>query len=270
MTIITFASKTYAQAYSAGAPNPKPICIELLGAGELLSLYNLVAANLGQGRVKRFSDTASARKRTWAKLVEYQATIDAEAKADDFSMSPAELSAQTLRPKADEGQHDDLQEDAEMAGYEAKVTLTPADRAQIADEAAARKSVELPKSEQLIAAAAAAKAAPTTGGRSNIWRRPKHENPSKIAYRPEDGTVQAGLYALLTKPGGIEMDAYCAAAKQLKTKDSTLFTPPSVWGALRYLFVTSRGYGLDFDGTKLQLLVPADERQSSRKLKREG
>ena len=72
---------------------------------------------------------------------------------------------------------------------------------------------------------------------------------------------------LTSQPDGLTMEAYCEAAAKVKTKDATLFTPSSVWGALRYLFVTNRGYGLDFDGTRLKLLVPADERQSSRKLK---
>ena len=268
-TTITFLGKNYGQANIPNAAQ-QPIIIGGLSGPALVTLHNLVSSNLGQGAVKRFSSLDKAINRTWAKLVEYQATVDAEA-----------------------GQHDDLQDDVEMAGYEAKagaievnpsgtaivhtgepgsfkLVLSEEDKTLIADEAAARKPAELPKSEQLIAAAAAARTAPTPGGRSNIWRRPKHENPSKIAYRPEDGTVQAGLYALLTQPGGITMDAYCAAAQALKTKDRTLFTPPAVWGALRYLFVTTRGYGLDFDGTVLKLLVPNDERQSSRKLKREG
>ena len=167
-------------------------------------------------------------------------------------MSAEELAKQTGRPKADD------------------IVLSDTDKNQIAQEAAARKPAEAPKSEQLLQAAAAAKKAPTTGGRGNIWRRAKHENASKVAYRPLDGTVQGELYKLLTREGGIPMEEYCEAAKQIKTKDATLFTPSSVWGALRYLFVTNRGYGLDFDGTKLALLVPNDERQSSRKLEREG
>ncbi len=116
---------------------------------------------------------------------------------------------------------------------------------------------------------AAKKAEATTpAAKRSIWRRAKHEAASKTAYRPEAGTVQAQLYDILTaKPEGLTMEDYCAAAAKVKTKDATLFTPSSVWGALRYLFVTNRGYGLSFDGSVLKLLVPADERQSSRKLK---
>ncbi len=218
-----------------------------LGGPALISLYNLVASNLGQGAVRKFADLSKGRTRTWAKLVGWHS------QPDDFSMSQEELDKQQGRKKS-----------------EPAVQLSDEDKQQIAQEAAARKPAEVPKSEQLLQAAAAARKTPTTGGRGNIWRRAKHENPSKVAYRPEAGTVQGELYALLTREGGILMEDYCEAAKQIKTKDATLFTPSSVWGALRYLFVTKRGYGLDFDGQKLQLLVPADERQSSRKLKREG
>lgn len=104
---------------------------------------------------------------------------------------------------------------------------------------------------------------PVAEGRE-VWRRAKREPAQKVAYRPLPGSVQDGLYVLLTAEGGMTMEDYCAGAKLLKTRDGTLFTPPQVWGALRYLFVTKRGYGLDFDGKRIRLLVPADERSTGK------
>lgn len=95
---------------------------------------------------------------------------------------------------------------------------------------------------------------------SDRWRRVKREEPQKVAYRPLPGSVQDGLYQLLTASPALTMEEYCARASELNTSDRTLFVAPQVWGALRYLFVTKRGYGLDFDGTHIRLIVPADER----------
>lgn len=113
------------------------------------------------------------------------------------------------------------------------------------------------------ATAAAAPRAPAQPGKE-VWRRVKHEAAQKVAYRPLEGSVQAGLYDLLTAEGGMTMEEYCDKARQLKTRDATLFTPPQVWGALRYLFVTKRGYGLDFDGSRIRLVLPADERRTGK------
>lgn len=242
--IITFNNKAYLAPEAGIVQGHVDFTIDDMTGAQLLELYNLVSSNLGRGRVKRFADTKSAIRRTWTILQEYD--------AQDEGGDPALV--------RDNGE--------KVVDTKGAVTLSESDKAQIASEAASRPPA--PKSEQLLQAAAAARKEPTTGGRGNIWRRAKHENVSKVAYRPEAGTVQGELYALLTRPGGITMEDYCEAAQKIKTKDATLFTPSSVWGALRYLFVTNRGYGLNFDGTKLQLIVPQDERQSSRKLKREG
>lgn len=233
-TIVKFAGKSYHES-AAGvvAKGPGFVNVTDLTGPQLIELYNLVSSNLGRGRVKRFADTKSAIRRTWTILQEYAA-----------------------QPEDD--QHDDLQDDSEMVSYENKVQLSETDKAQVADEAAARKPAELPKSEQLLQAAAAARAAPS--GRGNVWRRKKREEPSKIAYKPRPGTLQGQMYDGLTREGGISMEDFCDLVEKSGSKDKMMYTPSGVWGGLRYLFVTLRGYGLDFDGNMLKLLVPGDER----------
>ena len=70
------------------------------------------------------------------------------------------------------------------------------------------------------------------------------------------------MYNLLTRPHGISIHAFCEEMKQFR--DKTLRQPATVWSCLRYLFVTSKGYGLHFDGTNISLVVPADERDAVR------
>lgn len=281
--IITFLGKSYAEAPFIGIPEGTLTMTGMMGV-DLLAIYNLVSANLGAGRVKRFSDAKAAQRRTWARLSEFDALRAAEA-------------AVTV---ADEGQHDDLQSEPEMQAYEKgsrptnqahpmepptvqlnsepgrlhrtgqepikqhTATLSQADIDQISSEAASRKpATAQPLSEQLIAAAAAARKAP--GTKTELWRRPKHEKAAKVAYRPKDGTIQATMYGLLTRPGGILVEEFCTIVEATGTRDKTLFTPSNVWAAMRYLYVASRGYGLDFDGQRLALIVPADERMTGAK-----
>ncbi len=102
-------------------------------------------------------------------------------------------------------------------------------------------------------------------GKTPRWARPKHEDASRVAYKPKDGTIQHVMYLLLTRAGGTPMEEFCTIVEASGTKDKTLYTPPMVWSALRYLFVDRRGYGLDFDGARLSLLVPKDERDGAGK-----
>lgn len=255
---IKFGSSVYSEDLvpASGGVQPKPL--SGMNGGQLLELYNLVSSNLGRGRVKRFSDNKAAIRRTWAILQEYDAQPD-----DDFQMSEEELSKQTGRPKAEAPVVAEVGNDSAVVQDTSqpnsfKVQLSDADKAQIAAEGAARKSAELPKSEQLLQAAAAARTAPS--GRGNVWRRVKREEPSKIAYKPRPGTLQGQMYEGLTRDGGISMEDFCDLVEKSGSKDKMMYTPSGVWGGLRYLFVTLRGYGLDFDGKMLKLLVPADER----------
>lgn len=99
------------------------------------------------------------------------------------------------------------------------------------------------------------------------WAKAKREEPAKIAYKPRPGSSQAKMYDLLARPEGVDIQDFCDIMKGEGIKDKTLHTPPSVWSCLRYLFVTSKGYGLSFDGSRLQLLVPKDEREPVGKAK---
>jgi hypothetical protein len=95
-----------------------------------------------------------------------------------------------------------------------------------------------------------------------LWRRAKTIKPSKISYRPKAGSVQAQMYTLLTATPPVTIEAFCAAMPATGTKDKVFLTPPRAWSRLNYLFVTQKGYGLDFDGTHIRLLVPTDERDA--------
>ncbi len=72
MTIktVAFLSSIYALAIGPGLPEDTRV-IETMDGAELKSLHNLVASNIGASPVNRFSDTTTARKRTWAILERY-------------------------------------------------------------------------------------------------------------------------------------------------------------------------------------------------------
>lgn len=257
---ITFNGNRYVQSRLIGQANNDyaPIAISEQPMVNLLTLYNLVSANLGRGRVKRFADAKTAVKRTWAILVEW-----ANQPADEFEMSAEELAGQKARQTerfvmADGGDAMAIQPNPQLRPFQ-KEALDAIGNNTVAVTFKKDTGKAL-LSEQLITAAALAKAsAPAKAPR---WARPKREEAAKIAYRPKADTVQAFMYGLLTTTGGVTMEVFCSLMKQHGTKDQTLYTPSMVWSALRYLFVSLRGYGLAFDGTKLSLLVPADERDA--------
>jgi len=59
--------------------------LDCLTGPQLVDLHNLIAANIGQGRVKRFADAKTAVRRTWAMLEVYEAEVKAEASTlDEF------------------------------------------------------------------------------------------------------------------------------------------------------------------------------------------
>jgi len=59
--------------------------LDCLTGPQLVDLHNLIAANIGQGRVKRFADAKTAVRRTWAMLEAYEAEVKAEASTlDEF------------------------------------------------------------------------------------------------------------------------------------------------------------------------------------------
>lgn len=244
---IKFGDSLYSEDLvpSFGGVQPKPLAG--MNGGQLLELYNLVSSNLGRGRVKRFADTKTAVRRTWGILQDYVQTVEserAEYLARQFSKLP-----------------EDIRKDVTSGAVPLEAAVNEFERQQTQVEK------PQPKSEALLQQIAAARQEPAP--KAELWRRPKHENPAKTAYRPRPGSLQATMYDLLVTPGGIQVETFCAAVKATGTKDKTLFTPSNVWAAMRYLYAANRGYGLDFDGERLQLIVPKDERESSA-AKKEG
>jgi hypothetical protein len=201
---ITFQGHTYVEAPFLGMPQGSVSVPALMGP-ELLDLYNLVAANLGRGRVKRFADNKSGAKRTWAILQDYDARPD-----DDFAMS-APLVAEV-------GNGSKVVQDT-SAPNSFKVQLSDADRAQVTSEATARKPA--PQSEALLnlAAQAGAKAQaqaklrnapPTSDNPAKDAEMPALRkavkvmalDPKKTVYPRKSGSKQALLVDLLSRPEG--------------------------------------------------------------------
>lgn len=235
-TTIEFAGKSYRAVTSRDPKNENefiqtgiagPDLAELSGA-QLLELHNLVSSNLGRGRVKRFSDTRAAVRRTWAILEEYDA---------------GEPAAADLKPN--ETLINESGSKLVNTGKDAfKVELSKEDKAAIKQEAADRK-------------AAAASSPPV-----ERWRTPKRRDPSKRCYMPRPGSKQDKAYQLLTQEGGIRVEDFCKKMASLDKdgKNSTEWREPgTIWGGLNYLFVTQKGYGLEFDGERIRLLKGKEE-----------
>lgn len=98
---VLFANVLYSLSPAGPShPDPKPRAIELMTATELLPVYNTAASALEQRRVNKFADTETARKRTWAKLVEWdEHDFDsAVVKTKDDVPTPAPAPAPTPEP----------------------------------------------------------------------------------------------------------------------------------------------------------------------------
>lgn len=234
---ITFAGKQYAQTGYVGKPqNVIALDDSTVTSPGLLELYNLVSSNLGRGRVKRFADLNSARRRTWAILEEYQQTVEAEEASQKAPEVPA--------PKPNETPVNGSGTKLGNTGKDAfKVELSEKDRASIKQEAADRK-------------------ASGEGSKVERWRTPKRREPSKRCYMPRPGSKQDVAYKLLTQEGGIRVEDFCAQMSALDTsgKNTTEWKEPgTIWGGLNYLFVTQKGYGLEFDGKRIRLLKGVEE-----------
>jgi hypothetical protein len=235
---IGFNGKRYAQTgYVGRSRNVIALDDSNITSSNLLELYNLVSANLGRGRVKRFADLNSARRRTWAILEEYDAQGPAGAE-------PATKKGET--PINESGSK------LVNTGKDAfKVELSEKDKTSIKQEAADRKAT-------------------TSTSTVERWRTPKRREPSKRCYKPRPGSKQDAAYKLLTKEGGIRVEDLCAEMSKLDKlgKNNTEWKEPgTIWGSLNYLFVAQKGYGLDFDGERIRLLIGKEEVAFSNKPK---
>lgn len=220
---ITFAGKTYVERGIMFQPGQIPLTT--LSGPELLSLYNLVASNLGRGSVKRFADTATGAKRTWKLLCEW-----ADQPTGDFEMSEEELAGQ----KGRQVNREDVANPS--VTVEPKVQLSDADHAQIADEAKSREPSPNDVAERLmkVASAGAVKAQAQAALRASP---PASDNPAKDAEMPalrralkplalapkktvyprKADSKQALLIDLLSRPQGVTFgelyDALAATGK---------------------------------------------------------
>lgn len=191
----------------------------------IIRLYNDMAFEMGETAVNRFATRGKAESRLIGMSDRYNEWL-------------------AKRPQAQKVEPEAPVVIEAVAPVEAPaVQLTDTDTQQVKAEAATRR------------------AAPVEAG-SPRWARAKYEAPAKVAYRPRAGSSQAVMYSLLTRPNGIDIHDFCEEMKQFR--DKTLHQPATVWSCLRYLFVTSKGYGLNFDGQRISLIVPADERDAVR------
>lgn len=194
----------------------------------LLDLYNEHAFELGEPQVARFADRASAERRT---IAMHDRVV--KARADEKAQAAA-----APRPTPQ---------------VEALPGMTPLGIKPVETEGLGHHGPKARDRVSEVASAAVKSAAPR-------WARPKAEEPGAVAYRPKAGTVQAAMYDLLTREDGVDIEDFCAVMVRSGNKDKSWQHPSGVWSGLRYVFCALRGYGLRFDGARLTLQVPKDER----------
>jgi hypothetical protein len=211
--------------------------VTTLSTARILELYNQLAFELDKPQVKRFATRPKAEGRLIGIADEARQKGKAKSKNNETLVNDSGTKLVSDGPNS------------------FKLELSESDQ----------KLVEKAKKEPAPASTPAPTPAPTAAPAAGTarWAKPKKEPASKIAYRPRPGSSQAMMYGLLARPEGIDIQDFCDIMKGEGIKDKTLHTPPSVWSCLRYLFVTSKGYGLSFDGSRIRLLVPADERDAA-------
>jgi hypothetical protein len=95
--MIKFLGTTYALETTPTLLPNGTVIVSMMEGGDLLTTYNLVASNLGKGRVNRFADRKTAVRRLWAILQEYAAQ-DAQEEAPAPQPEPVAAPA-TEQPK---------------------------------------------------------------------------------------------------------------------------------------------------------------------------
>jgi hypothetical protein len=229
-TIINFLGKGYLGPNAGIVQGHVDQELDRMSGAELLTLYNLVSANLGRGRVNRFADVKTAIKRTWAILQDFAKQTD-----EEFEMPADEVAGQKTRQTIVGDQllvDGKPQEGVKSIKFEAGPQLDATDTAQIINEAQLRKADPKPKvSDALINAAAAAKkpvkgALPVASGNAAkdaempALRRvikPVNLEPKKKVYARKAGSKQAILVDMLSRPEGATFgelyDAMAATGK---------------------------------------------------------
>lgn len=142
---------------------------------------------------------------------------------------------------------------------------TPEFEKQVLEDAQAMSARTKQAAKDAIAATRDKTPTPAVTGAGPRWRKPKRSNPSKTAYRPRAGSLQELMYKLLTQEGeqgfGVTVEEFCATMENAGAKP-TMTKHEQTWSNLGYLFVSLRGYGLEFDGSRIWLIVPKDERDA--------
>lgn len=87
-TKITFQNEQFTQS-----------SLEEKTLSELVSLYNVIASNLGKNGVIKFTDKETGRRRVWAILEEYEAWFTSEDEAEAEQEAEAEFDEDFKEPK---------------------------------------------------------------------------------------------------------------------------------------------------------------------------
>ena len=195
-----------------------------LSGPELVKMHNELVFELGQGdaaEVKRFSDSKTAVRRVWAKLEEYAAAkpetqMKGDVRAADAPHPAIKSITNTpvdVAPKEDPAAKKARLQEASRAAIDEKPTpsapVKPADPAKVAAAAQAALRASPPASDN-----------PKKDAEMPALRKsakPLNLEPKKKVYARKEGTKQALLVDLLSRPQGATFgelyDALAAGGK---------------------------------------------------------
>lgn len=215
-----------------------------IGTKTLVATHNACVALLGGTPVKKFADRATAEKRTAFVLSQ---------------VTPAKRPAPFTEEEPLPGGARQL--DAMKGSVRAKDAPHPAIKSitSVSGPALERRNVghDLKTADTTPT--------PPVSEKTPRWRKPKKVAPAKVAYRPRAGSLQHRMYQMLTRESehgfGCTVEEFCEDQRQAGAAP-TMLKLEQTWSNLGYLFVSQKGYGLEFDGERIWLLVPADERDA--------
>lgn len=224
----------------------------------LVAAHNACAAMLGSTPVNKFKDRATAERRTAFLLSQ----VNPEKRPAPFNEplpgGAKQLDAMKGDVRAKDAPHPMIKSITSTSGP----AIQPRDAVD-PDLSMARKAMgkePLPPTKD-------ATPTPPVADKAARWRKPKTTQPSKVAYRPRAGSLQDRMYKLLTQIGpqgerGVTVEEFCADMEAAGAAP-TMLKHEQTWSNLGYLFVSQKGYGLEFDGMRIWLLVPKDERDAA-------
>ena len=217
-SIIVFAKTFYSNggaSVGVGAEAPTHVHLATLTGPELLQMYNELADILGQSEVKRFSDSKTAVKRTWAMLQAYAAAKPETQMKGSVRAVDAPHPAIKSITSAPAEKSERLKEAAAEAIRAKPETAAPT----LADKMIDKLEVEAAKNR---AQSALRNAAPVTQKDAEMpalrkAAKPLDLAPKKKVYARKAGTKQAILVDLLSRPEGATFaeiyDAMAATGK---------------------------------------------------------